>query len=177
MGAPPKKHERTPETEEAIRTAIKAGVPREQIRRLIGVSSAHFYRVYGDILKEIPRQDRGGTEREQRIVESMALAGVPQARIAQHLGVPLRTLGDRYGEIMKRAVDHANANMVRALYHNGIEGNVSAQIFWTKAQLGWSEKQTVEMRHSGPAVQVYIPDNGRDDGQKGDRTDETPDSD
>jgi hypothetical protein len=40
-----------------------------------------------------------------------------------------------------------NAAVISALYKAAIGGNVTAQIYWTKAQMGW--KETSRLEHTG----------------------------
>ena len=71
------------------------------------------------------------------------LAGysVPKEQIALLIGVNTDTLEKYYGDEMKKGVANTNRKVVRALLQNALKGDTTAQIWWTKARLGWSEKR------------------------------------
>jgi hypothetical protein len=71
------------------------------------------------------------------------LAGyrVPKEQIALIIGVNTDTLEKYYGDEMRKGVANTNRRVVKALLKNALDGDTTAQIWWTKAQLGWSEKK------------------------------------
>lgn len=71
------------------------------------------------------------------------LAGyrVPKGQIALIIGVNTDTLEKYYGDEMMKGVANTNRRVVKALLQNALKGDTTAQIWWTKAQLGWSEKK------------------------------------
>jgi len=71
------------------------------------------------------------------------LAGyrVPKEQIALIIGVNTDTLEKYYGDEMRKGVANTNRRVVKALLQNALDGDTTAQIWWTKAQLGWSEKK------------------------------------
>jgi len=71
------------------------------------------------------------------------LAGyrVPKEQIALIIGVNTDTLEKYYGDEMRKGVASTNRRVVKALLQNALNGDTTAQIWWTKAQLGWSEKK------------------------------------
>lgn len=71
------------------------------------------------------------------------LAGyrVPKEQIALIIGVNTDTLEKYYGDEMRRGIANTNRRVVKALLQNALKGDTTAQIWWTKAQLGWSEKK------------------------------------
>ncbi len=80
-------------------------------------------------------------------VELMACGGLPVAAIAMVMRMEVADLKLIYEAELDRGGWTASANVVLALYQNAMQGNVAAQIFWTKARLGWSE--TTVVRHEG----------------------------
>ncbi len=81
------------------------------------------------------------TDESHRQVQTMAGYGIPQEDICIVLDVTGKTLRKYYKEQLKNGKIQASAAVIGALYKNAISGNVSAQIYWTKAQCGWSERQ------------------------------------
>lgn len=88
------------------------------------------------------------TDASRKQVEAMAAYGVPQESIASVLGVDPKTLRKHYRDELTNGSTKANSKVAESLYKNAISGNVSAQIFWCKTRLGWSETQKLE--HAGP---------------------------
>ena len=71
------------------------------------------------------------------------LAGyrVPKEQIALIIGVNTDTLEKYYGDEMRKGIANTNRRVVKALLQNALNGDTTAQIWWTKAQLGWSERK------------------------------------
>lgn len=90
---------------------------------------------------------RNFTDEDRRTVRWMAIAGIPQERIAKTLDTTKSTLEKYFREELTEASDKANSAIVGSLYKNAIEGNVVAQIFWCKTRLKWREMDRVE--HTG----------------------------
>lgn len=80
------------------------------------------------------------TQQDRALVEKMAAVGIPHEQIASVLGISSDTLVKNYGELLKVAATQANAKMAGALFKNGINGNVAAQIFWMKTRAQWKEQ-------------------------------------
>lgn len=79
------------------------------------------------------------TKQERMLVTFMAVAAVPQKRIAKALEISVNTLEKHFSDELTEGADKLNAQVVGALFKSAIEGNVSAQIFWLKTRLGWRE--------------------------------------
>lgn len=80
---------------------------------------------------------------ETTLKRARLLAGyrVPKGQIALIIGVNTDTLEKYYGDEMMKGVANTNRRVVKALLQNALKGDTTAQIWWTKAQLGWSEKK------------------------------------
>jgi len=87
------------------------------------------------------------TEERRTEVLAYAAVGVPHAQIALLIGVNLRTLYKYYRHELDLGKARANYHIGKTLYSQAIKGNITAAIFWAKAQMGWREKQVIE--HTG----------------------------
>jgi hypothetical protein len=76
-------------------------------------------------------------------VEAYAAVGVPQLDIARLIGISLPTLYDRYRDQLDLGKAKANAQVAKTLFREAVNGNMTAAIFWMKAQAGWREKHEV----------------------------------
>ena len=87
-------------------------------------------------------------------VERMAALGMNQTQIARALGISPDTLERRKAdtEAVRAALDRGRACgidlVAGALFESAVAGNVRAQIFYLKANAGWSE--TRHRPHSEP---------------------------
>lgn len=93
------------------------------------------------------RKPREFTQQEKLLVKFMSAAGMPQDNIAKAVKTDKKTLEKHFRDELDLAADHLNSQIVGALYKNAIEGNVTAQIFWLKTRLKWTE--TVSIDHEG----------------------------
>lgn len=85
------------------------------------------------------------TDEQREQIETLAGLGVKQEDIASVMKIPLITLRRRCAEEMTNGVIKANSNAVKSLYQNVISGNVTAQIYWTKARMGWVDTNRTEL--------------------------------
>ncbi|MFG6094099.1 hypothetical protein SPB21_02565 [Leptothoe sp. ISB3NOV94-8A] len=103
--------------------------------------------------------------KDLRIVEDMAGRGAKLDAIATVIGISPSTL-DRWltREDIRAAYERGRAistdNIAQSLYDQAMAGNVTAAIFWLKAQAGWTDKPQPEQTDTAQVV-VYIPDNQR----------------
>lgn len=80
------------------------------------------------------------TDSERKIVERMAGFGAPHKQIAKALGICANTLRRHYEEELVDGKSIANATVAQSLFDLAVDGkNVTAMIFWLKAQAGWRE--------------------------------------
>ena len=82
------------------------------------------------------------TEQQRHLVVMMSANGVKHPDQARALNCGEKTLLKYFREELTFGKMKATAHVSGALYKNAIEGNVSAQIFWLKAQGGWREAIT-----------------------------------
>jgi hypothetical protein len=59
--------------------------------------------------------------------------------------ITLNTLYKYFRKELDRGKARASSSIANALYRKAQAGDVAAQIFWLKAQCGWSEKHRVEL--------------------------------
>ena len=90
------------------------------------------------------------TEEQRAIVERAAGNGLPHRLIATLIGVALETLDKHFTPEMERGKARAADRVTTILMETietmkGTREGLSAAIFYCKAQLGWSEKQRVEL--------------------------------
>jgi len=91
------------------------------------------------------------TDEQRRIVEKAAGFGLPQERICQLIvsertgkAIDKKTLGEAFRAELDRGMALADYAVAKSLYDQAVGGNVTAQIWWTKARMGWKETQVVE---------------------------------
>jgi hypothetical protein len=72
-------------------------------------------------------------------VKALARFGIRQDKIALFLGIAEKTLRKHYRAELDIASAEADLQVANALFTNCLKGNVAAQIFWTKARMGWRE--------------------------------------
>ena len=86
------------------------------------------------------------TEDQKFLVTMMSSTGVPHERQAKALGVNSKTLRKYFKEELQVGRDRAHAEIAGSLYKRALDGNVPAQIFYLKTQVGWREAQRLELR-------------------------------
>jgi DNA-binding XRE family transcriptional regulator len=90
-----------------------------------------------------------------------------QETIAKLIGIDKKTLAKYYAKELEQGKAEIDSIAVGTLVKLIRAGDRTACIYWTKAQMGWKEKQ--EMALTDPdgkplqAAVVYLPDNGRGD--------------
>lgn len=90
------------------------------------------------------------SEAERRQVEAMSGYGVPFQQIACVLrdGVDLGTLKKYFRAELDAGKAKANAKIGQRLYKKAEEGDTTALIWWTKTQMGWTEKTVIDHQSS-----------------------------
>ena len=88
------------------------------------------------------------TNEQRATVKSMVSVGIQQDKIAKVIGISKPTLEKHFEHEIETAAADANHTVAMSLYDQATQGNVTAAIWWTKARMGWSEKNTLE--HTGP---------------------------
>ena len=85
------------------------------------------------------------TEQQRHLVVMMSANGVKHPDQARALNCGEKTLLKYFREELTFGKMRATAHVSGALYKNAMSGNVSAQIFWLKAQGGWREADRLEI--------------------------------
>jgi len=111
------------------------------------------------------------TPETRALAEQLSAYGIPQDDIAKLVKVSPKTLREHYAEELETGSIKATAKVAGALFKAATgtgQGAITAAIFWMKTRAGWRETSNIE--HSGSidgasSVQIYLPDNGRNDAQ------------
>lgn len=87
------------------------------------------------------------TDDQRRQVLTMTGFGIRQDEIADALEIDKKTLHKHFRRELDTGMTEANVRVAQALYTNAVKHNsVAAQIWWTKARMGWKEAQVLENR-------------------------------
>jgi hypothetical protein len=108
--------------------------------------------------KKVGRKPHQHTPELARQVMSMSGYGITQADIATVLEIHPKTLRLHYRRELDTGAIEANARVAQALFKNAtVNENVTAQIWWTKARMGWKEQQDVNLAGpGGGAVPIMV---------------------
>lgn len=81
-------------------------------------------------------------------VEAASGYGLTHERIAALIGIDPKTLRKHFRTELDAGAAKADAAVAKSLFENATKfNNVTAQIWWTKSRMGWTDKLTVE--HTG----------------------------
>ena len=90
------------------------------------------------------------TPEARRQVETMAGFGIHQTEIARLLNIDAKTLRLHFRDELDTGMTKANMRVAQALYTNAVKhNNVAAQIWWTKARMGWKDATAVDVNLGG----------------------------
>ena len=84
------------------------------------------------------------TEIQRREVSAYAAVGTPHHDIAKLVGIDTKTLLKWYRDELDTGKARANAQVAKTLFQQAIGGNITAAIFWMKAQAGWRDRPSFE---------------------------------
>jgi hypothetical protein len=87
------------------------------------------------------------TDQTRRVAEQMSGLGLPHEQIGAIIGIDDKTLRKYYTQELRIGKAKSSSNVAKTLYEKAIAGDTTACIWWTKAQMSWSEKTKTE--HSG----------------------------
>ena len=96
---------------------------------------------------ETPKKDLGGrpphepTEANRQKVITCAAVGIPQMDVARLLGMSINTLRKHYLDELETGSIEANVAIGGTLFNKAKSGDTTAMIWWTKARMGWTDKQ------------------------------------
>src|SRR5215472_6951381 len=89
------------------------------------------------------------TPEQRNIVERAAGLGFTQEKIAALVGTTKPTLEKHFREELDRGMAVTQFKVGNSLVENALAGNVAAQIWYTKTQMGWKETQALEIKKTG----------------------------
>jgi len=102
-----------------------------------------------------PRHIPSAASRE-RVVISSGL-GIPNDQVAAILGISLTSLLKYYESDIRLGRAKASAEIADSLFNKAKNGDTAALIWWTKAQMKWTETQRHENTGSdGGPVEIVI---------------------
>lgn len=84
------------------------------------------------------------TEESRRMVETLAGYGVPQTEIARVIGTSVDMITEHYYDDYLNGRARAHATIAKFLFTQA-QKNLTAAIFWAKAQMQWKDHQHVEL--------------------------------
>ena len=87
------------------------------------------------------------TKEQQEEVKMLVGIGLTHDQVAVVTGIPHATLERHFKAELKEGLQVANVAVGKSLFNNCLEGNVTAQIWWTKCRMGWQE--TARFEHTG----------------------------
>jgi hypothetical protein len=87
----------------------------------------------------IPQKAHEPTDEYRRLVESSSGLGLPHEQIAILVGIDDKTLRKYYRAELDMGKAKANGQIAKTLYSKAISGDTTSLIWWTKAQMRWSE--------------------------------------
>lgn len=100
--------------------------------------------------------DHEPTEEQRDSVAMLTVAGTPQHTIARIIGIDPKTLRKHYRDELDLAKARANAMVAQSLYQRAIGGDTAAAIWWSKAQLRWSERHEHTGEDGGPIKFTWV---------------------
>jgi len=98
------------------------------------------------------------TEQTRRLAESSSGLGLPHEQIAILVGVDAKTLRKHYKAELDAGKAKANGQIAKTLFNKAIAGDTTSLIWWTKAQMRWSEtvKQEVTGADGEPLQGIQV---------------------
>jgi len=87
------------------------------------------------------------TDAERKQVEAMSGYGVPFEQIAALVrdGIDIDTLRKYFNLELMNGKAKANAKVGQGIFQKAMAGDITAQIWWSKTQMRWSETQKHEL--------------------------------
>jgi len=98
------------------------------------------------------------TDKNRKLVESTSGLGLPQDQIAVLVGVDDKTLRKHYRTELNAGKAKANSNIAQTLYNKAMAGDTASLIWWSKAQMKWSEtiRNEVTGAHGEPLQGIQV---------------------
>jgi hypothetical protein len=82
------------------------------------------------------------TPETRRLVESSSGLGLPHEQIGTLVGIDDKTLRKYYRHELDVGKARANGHIAKTLFSKAVAGDTTSLIWWTKAQMGWGERNT-----------------------------------
>ena len=87
----------------------------------------------------------------------MARFGIPQLEIARLIDISDRTLRKYFRHELDTGAIRANAQVAESLFNNAVKhNNTTAQIWWTKARMGWKSVANVNVGGTDRPVAIDL---------------------
>lgn len=93
----------------------------------------------------IPQEPHVPTDESRKLVESTSGLGLPHEQIAILVGIDDKTLRKYYRTELDLGKAKANGQIAKTLFSKAIAGDTTSLIWWTKAQMRWSETMKQEL--------------------------------
>jgi hypothetical protein len=106
----------------------------------------------------IPQAPHVPTDESRKLVESTSGLGLPHEQIAILVGIDDKTLRKYYRTELDLGKAKANGQIAKTLFSKAIAGDTTSLIWWTKAQMRWSEtvKQEVTGADGDPLQTIQV---------------------
>ena len=106
----------------------------------------------------IPQEAHKPSDEIRRLVESSSGLGLPHEQIGILVGIDDKTLRKYYRQELDMGKAKANGQIAKTLYSKAISGDTTSLIWWTKAQMRWSEtvKQEVTGADGEPLQGIQV---------------------
>ena len=97
------------------------------------------------------------TEKTRSQAQSAAGLGLPHEQIGALLGISDVTLRKYYDVELALGKATASASIAKTLFNKAMAGDTTAMIWWTKAQMRWSETMRQEVTgRDGGGIMIQI---------------------
>lgn len=99
------------------------------------------------------------------LLQGWAMEGLSNEQIAHNMGMSITTLykwqaeHKEFADALKKGKEVTDFMMENALFRNGMNGNVAAQIFWLKNRKPdkWKDHQDIAIEHSNDeSIKAWI---------------------
>jgi len=97
-------------------------------------------------------------DQTRKLVESSSGLGLPHEQIAILVGIDDKTLRKHYRAELDIGKAKANGQIAKTLFSKAVAGDTTSLIWWTKAQMRWSEtvKQEVTGADGEPLQGIQV---------------------
>lgn len=145
------------QVEKATRLPKKEAVQRKQATEL-PKKQANGCANNGGAREGAGRKPFEPTEQERKQVEALSGYGLPYEQIAVLIrdGIHIDTLRTHFSSELATGKAKANAQVGKGMFQKAMAGDTTAQIWWSKCQMGWKEppKQLEHTGANGGAISV-----------------------